>query len=214
VTLDCRYDDDVDTDNGGDNEWEGAWTHSNMTFKVERSSSTANSETSSSSSSASNHTATNNLISIAEVRKHNTEDDLWIVLENKVYDLTEFAPTHPGGPGYLTMNAGMDGTDPFADVHVSVDARPEAKEYYIGDLDMSSLNEWVFEMSRPLKTASTKTDAQFVEGQSVDFGLSFWVSIVFSTRFLISLSSDLNSKTQSARPFFFVIMTTTQTGST
>lgn len=182
VTLECRYDDEVDTDNGGDNEWEGAWTHSNMTTKVERSSSTSNSESSqssfSSSSSSSKNTSTT-IITVAEVRKHNMEDDLWIILENKVYDLTDFAPTHPGGPGYLTMNAGMDGTDPFADVHFSVDARPEAKEYYIGDLDTSSTSEWVFEMSRPLKTASTLTDAQFVVGQSVDFGLSFWVSLKF-----------------------------------
>lgn len=185
VTQDCSYDDTVDTDNGGDNEWEGAWTHSTMTLMMDRSSSTAISEPSSSSSS--NNTSTN-LITMAEVRIHNTDDDLWMVLENKVYDLTEYAPTHPGGPGYLTMNAGLDGTDPFTGFHVSVDARPEVKEYYIGDLDMSSLNEWVFEMSRPLKTASTKTDAQFVEGQSVDFGLSFWVSFVFSTRSLSYLS--------------------------
>jgi hypothetical protein len=74
------------------------------------------------------------------------------------------------------MNAGMDGTDPFQDVHFGIFARAEIMEYYIGDLDMSSKFEWVFEMSRPLETDSTKTDAQFMEGSSVDFGFSFWVS--------------------------------------
>ena len=117
---------------------------------------------------------------MAEVRNHNTEDDLWMVLENKVFDLTDFVSIHPGGPGYLTMNAGMDGTDPFQDVHFGIFSRAEVMEYYIGDLDMSSKFEWVFEMSRPLKTDSTKTDAQFMEGKSVDFGFSFWVSPLFT----------------------------------
>lgn len=36
-------------------------------------------------------------ITTEEIAKHNTPDDLWIVVENTVYDLTEFAPQHPGG---------------------------------------------------------------------------------------------------------------------
>jgi len=177
VTLGCRYDDDHD----GGNEWEGAWTHSNTTLLAEeRSSSSSNSEESSSASSSSSENNSTNLITMAEVRNHNTEDDLWMVLENKVFDLTDFVSIHPGGPGYLTMNAGMDGTDPFQDVHFGIFSRAEVMEYYIGDLDMSSKFEWVFEMSRPLKTDSTKTDAQFMEGKSVDFGFSFWVSPLFT----------------------------------
>ena len=37
-------------------------------------------------------------ISVAELDKHAKPDDCWIVVNGKVYDLTTFAPNHPGGP--------------------------------------------------------------------------------------------------------------------
>ena len=36
-------------------------------------------------------------ISAAEVAKHSSIDDCWILVNGKVYDLTKFAPSHPGG---------------------------------------------------------------------------------------------------------------------
>lgn len=36
-------------------------------------------------------------ISVEEVSKHNSLEDLWVVVDGIVYDLTEFAPEHPGG---------------------------------------------------------------------------------------------------------------------
>ena len=40
----------------------------------------------------------NQSVSVAEVVKHARKDDCWIVVNGKVYDLTNFAPSHPGGP--------------------------------------------------------------------------------------------------------------------
>ena len=37
-------------------------------------------------------------ISVAEITKHSSAEDCWIVVNGKVYDLTKFAPEHPGGP--------------------------------------------------------------------------------------------------------------------
>ena len=36
-------------------------------------------------------------ISVKEIASHNKATDTWIVVDNKVYDITEFAPEHPGG---------------------------------------------------------------------------------------------------------------------
>lgn len=37
----------------------------------------------------------------AEVAKHNGKDSLWVIIHGKAWDLTEFAPEHPGGAGIL-----------------------------------------------------------------------------------------------------------------
>lgn len=37
------------------------------------------------------------LLSVEEISKHNNPDDCWIVVDGKVWDMTEFAPEHPGG---------------------------------------------------------------------------------------------------------------------
>jgi len=37
------------------------------------------------------------IISAEELSKHNRREDLWLAVGDVVYDMTEFAPTHPGG---------------------------------------------------------------------------------------------------------------------
>lgn len=37
------------------------------------------------------------LLSVEEIKKHNSPDDCWIVVDGKVWDITDFAPEHPGG---------------------------------------------------------------------------------------------------------------------
>lgn len=45
-----------------------------------------------------------------EVAKHDSRDDCYVILYNKVYDLTEFIPEHPGGPQIIIKYAGKDAT--------------------------------------------------------------------------------------------------------
>lgn len=52
-----------------------------------------------------------------EVGKHNNDKDLWVVLYDKAYDLTEFAEDHPGGAGIIHKYAGKDGTKAFDPLH-------------------------------------------------------------------------------------------------
>jgi L-lactate dehydrogenase (cytochrome) len=37
------------------------------------------------------------IISVQELSKHKIPEDLWIVVDDTVYDMAEFAPEHPGG---------------------------------------------------------------------------------------------------------------------
>lgn len=41
--------------------------------------------------------AQDKLISTTEVSNHNTPDDCWIVVDNQVWDVTNFLDEHPGG---------------------------------------------------------------------------------------------------------------------
>lgn len=48
-----------------------------------------------------------------QVAKHNTSNNLWLIINNKVYDFTEYLPLHPGGEAML-RNAGRDSTSGFS----------------------------------------------------------------------------------------------------
>lgn len=45
-----------------------------------------------------------------EVKKHNTRDNTWIVIEGSVYNVTNFLRKHPGGAKILGSYGGQDAT--------------------------------------------------------------------------------------------------------
>jgi cytochrome b involved in lipid metabolism len=49
----------------------------------------------------------------AQVATHDSQDDLWVIIDNKVYDLTEYVHEHPGGSESIARNAGKDATKGF-----------------------------------------------------------------------------------------------------
>ena len=48
------------------------------------------------------------LYTFDEVAKHNMQGDLWIVINDYVYDVTHFLKQHPGGKLPFINNAGQD----------------------------------------------------------------------------------------------------------
>jgi alkylation response protein AidB-like acyl-CoA dehydrogenase len=59
------------------------------------------------------------------VAKHNTPEDMWCIVDHKVYDLTDFVDAHPGGSVVLEQVAGTDATIAFYNLH-----RQEVLEKY------------------------------------------------------------------------------------
>jgi cytochrome b involved in lipid metabolism len=49
-----------------------------------------------------------------------TPDDLWLVIDRKVYDVPRWMDEHPGGPEVLLEEAGKDATNAFADIGYSL----------------------------------------------------------------------------------------------
>lgn len=48
-----------------------------------------------------------------DVAEHAARDDLWVIIDGKVYDLTEYVDEHPGGADAIARNAGGDATTGF-----------------------------------------------------------------------------------------------------
>lgn len=72
-----------------------------------------------------------------EVAKHSSPSSLWIVINNHVYDVTEFIYKHPGGMEVILEFAGMDATGAFEGKGHSDDAKQLLQKYHIGKLHES-----------------------------------------------------------------------------
>lgn len=73
--------------------------------------------------------------SLAQVQTHNTSTDCWTIVNNKVYNLTNFIALHPGGSSAVIALCGTNGTTGFTTQHSSsTNANNTLAGYYIGDL--------------------------------------------------------------------------------
>nr|CAG4709014.1 unnamed protein product [Naegleria fowleri] len=61
-------------------------------------------------------------IPISEVAKHNTVEDAWVILRERVYDITKFLDHHPGGVEILKQVLGTDCTELFDEYHSFVNS--------------------------------------------------------------------------------------------
>ncbi|KAH9258638.1 hypothetical protein BASA81_003140 [Batrachochytrium salamandrivorans] len=81
------------------------------------------------------HPENEKVYSLAEVSRHHTRDDLWMILDGGVYDVTKFAngkDGHPGGVEVLVAYGGADATSEFDFVSHSKFARKMMKRFRIG----------------------------------------------------------------------------------
>jgi len=79
------------------------------------------------------------LYSRADVAKHASPGDCWIIIWNKVYNISSWIPKHPGGLIILTK-AGGDSSELFESIGHSAYARKHMQEFWIGDLEAADYN--------------------------------------------------------------------------
>merc|ERR1719203_1784505 len=89
-----------------------------------------------------------------EVAKHCTREDAWIIVNDRVFDVTKFQTLHPGGKQPLLEWAGKDCTEVFYSLH-----RSEVLDKYMEKLCIGTLKDPV------IKTPEKKliSDIPFTE---------------------------------------------------
>ncbi|KAJ9183890.1 hypothetical protein P3X46_007689 [Hevea brasiliensis] len=70
----------------------------------------------------------------AEVSLHNNRAECWIIIKDKVYDVTSYVEEHPGGDAILT-HAGDDSTEGFYGPQHATRVFDMIDDFYIGDLE-------------------------------------------------------------------------------
>jgi len=86
----------------------------------------------------SNTTDTVATITSSDVAKHNTVSDCWLIVNEKVYNVTDYIYLHPADPNTIIDNCGKDATVAFdakgGKGSHSQRAKDALNDYYVGDL--------------------------------------------------------------------------------
>jgi len=78
-----------------------------------------------------------------ELSTHSREDDCWVAVDGKVYDVTSWIPKHPGGANLIMLCAGRDVTNLFESYHIMSDMPAEIlKKYYICEVATTELPKY------------------------------------------------------------------------
>ncbi|KAH6649150.1 FMN-dependent dehydrogenase-domain-containing protein [Truncatella angustata] len=88
-------------------------------------------------------------ISAEEISQHASLHDLWVVVDSVVYDVTAFAPEHPGGVNILLQHGGRDATAAYSEVHsASLIKTSLPSPCHIGRIDAATITKsWTAPLS-------------------------------------------------------------------
>jgi len=78
-----------------------------------------------------------------EIRHHSTKKDRWLVVDNRVYNVTNWLK-HPGGQMLLNHYAGQDASEAFHALHPEITrVQKYLKPFYIGDVSKNDEDDQV-----------------------------------------------------------------------
>lgn len=138
--------------------------------------------------------------SFEEVKKHNTKGDYWVVIDDGVYDLSKWAPHHPGGELPIRYMAGRECSDVFKAFHNSSIRETKLPLFKIGEIRddcKTSIKESSLEQDyRKLREeveGCLQTDYWFYVRQAINLGLIFAAlvyGVIFSDNVYIQVASS------------------------
>ncbi|CAJ1939053.1 unnamed protein product [Cylindrotheca closterium] len=72
-------------------------------------------------------------VAMSAIEMHATTGDCWLAIHSNVYDMTDYAPLHPGPDSLITDHCGTDATAAYTSMH-SQALLPTVSEYLLGAL--------------------------------------------------------------------------------
>ncbi|KAI8674621.1 hypothetical protein NCS57_00360700 [Fusarium keratoplasticum] len=89
-------------------------------------------------------------IAASELARHDKKDDVWISVNGMVYNMTEFAPEHPGGAEIIYQHAGTDASAAYNEAHgPSLIRKSLDVKFHIGIVDQATVPRTHQVPSRP-----------------------------------------------------------------
>jgi len=120
----------------------------------------------------------------SEIGLHNDDENgYWMVIDGRVYDVTEFAQLHPGGVKIIREYAGMDATQPYQKIlhHVNPEVDSMLGMYEIGKVRRLDFGlEWGVYISSEGLQSVTLNDAYRI-----------WIRYLY---FVVELENSLNNE--------------------
>lgn len=120
-----------------------------------------------------------NYITYDELEKHNKAGDLWISIQGKVYNVSDWVKDHPGGDTALINLSGQDATDAFIAFHPGTAWQHLDKLFtglYLKDFEPSEVSKDY----RKLASEFSKLGLFEKKGHTVIYSLAF-VTLLFAT---------------------------------
>ncbi|KAL3682921.1 hypothetical protein R1sor_000943 [Riccia sorocarpa] len=136
-------------------------------------------------------------VSSEELRKHDKPGDLWISIEGKVYDVTEWLSRHPGGENALLSLAGQDVTDAFLAFHPGTawSLLPQFQIGVLTDYEVSPIQADYRKLLTDLKRAGLYKNPVHVYGQYAAVMIPMFVlcvlGVIYSRSFLVHLGCGI-----------------------
>ena len=102
------------------------------------------------------------ILDFSEVAKHNIVSDCWIIVNSKVYNISGYASSHPGGTRNIANYCGKESTNAFdtkggnGNPH-STSANNMLDQYFVGNLNQNVSQNTISTSAQNAKTNNTTT---------------------------------------------------------
>ena len=111
-------------------------------------------------------------LNLSEISKHSKQSDCWMLISGRVYNITSFFGSHPGGNATMAATCGTDATDAYMTKdpnatstsggrNHSSSARNMLASYYLGNLNQIIGQQSVTQTNTVTSPTNTKGDDEY-----------------------------------------------------